>query len=143
MAGYQGRCNSEEERAALVAEMPFYLSVSNLLFVHRFATAALPHHIQEAVTSPVAEDSFALQLLFHDVPLVQAQTCRALNLEELESLVQSQKSKGQHWKAAQVLRLVLSNRLSVPKAKRLELAQVVIHVHPYLCVLICCWFSLV
>ena len=30
---------------------------------------SLPHHIQEAVTSPIAEDSFALDLLFHGVPL--------------------------------------------------------------------------
>ena len=77
------------------------------------------------MTSPITEDSFALHLLFHDAPLVRAQACRALNLAELESLVHSKTSEGQHWEVAQVLELILGNRLSVLKAKRLELAQVV------------------
>ena len=98
-----------------------------VLFVHRFVSAALPHHIQEAVISPIAEDSFALGLLFHHVPLVRAQACRSIDLEELESLISIQTSKSQHWEAAQVLQLILRNCVSIPKAKRLELAQVIMH----------------
>ena len=76
---------------------------------------------------PPKTDFFALNLLFHDVLLVKAQGIRAIDLQELESLISIQATKSQHWEAAQVLQLILRFCVSVPKSKKLELAQVVMN----------------